>query len=264
MSIRTPSRHGGFLKFLIGVVVIAALVVLGWGVFANWQRDADGDGQPDGFSLRVLDPQWWDASKQDAQPLVAQARDWALERKEQIWGEGGYVDQGESWLEEWRAQKQQQQPATGDAATPPADGAETGQGKLQTGRGGEDGPGSATSLAPAPEADPAPTASPEPRVSPATRRQEERIEAAEEAFAQGLEEFRAADPAGGWTDERIAHYDQAREHFLQVRRILVDEGTVENYEALDDHDPLIATKAKELAQLNQKLLYDATKAGGGL
>lgn len=260
MNHTTPSRHGGgFVKFVVGVVVIAALVVLGWGVFANWHRDADRNGQADGFTLRVGDPEWWDASKQDAQPLVAKARDWALEQKEEIWGEGGYLDQGETWLEDWQAQKAAGQ----DVARPEG---ENGSGKLQTGRGGEapadPATGDPTTTAPAqPTAAPAPAG---PTKSPATLRQEERIQAAEESFAKGLEEYRSANPEGGWTDERVAHYDAARDHFRNVRRILVEEDTIATYESYPDHDPLIAKKAGELAQLNQKLLYDATKAGGGM
>jgi hypothetical protein len=257
----TPARHGaGFVRFVIGVLVIATVVVLGWGVFASWNRDANGDGNPDGFTLRVLDRQWWDASKQDARPLVARARDWALESKEQIWGDGGYLDQGEDWLADWQAQREQREDAP--QAHSQAENSElSGKPMAKQQSSGATAEIPAATAAPAAEAPAAPAA---PSRSPATLRLEERIQAAEEHFAQGLEAYRSADPSQGWTDERAAHYDQAREHFLQVRRILVEEAVVDTYAGMDDHDPLIAKKAGELAQLNQKLLYDATKSSGGI
>jgi len=259
----TPARHGGgFLKFLAAVVVLAALVVLGWGVFANWERDHDDDGEADGFTFRVVDPDWWQASKEDATPLVAQAKDWAMAKKEDIWGDGGYLDQSETWLEEWQAQRAAREGAAAGSvddggSDADRDGQDTSRGKLQTSRVADDDAGGSDA------ADTASAVTADPGRSKATVRLEERIEAAEGHFAEGLEAFRAANPDQGWTDERVAHYTQAREHFTQVRRILVEEEVVDDYQGMDDHDPVIAKKAAELAQLNQKLLYDATKSSGG-
>ena len=59
----TVSRHGaGLLGYLVSVLLLAVIAVLGWSVYANWSEDRDKDGEPDGFSPRVLDQEWWDVA----------------------------------------------------------------------------------------------------------------------------------------------------------------------------------------------------------
>ncbi|MDA3961683.1 MAG: hypothetical protein PF961_12900 [Planctomycetota bacterium] len=249
------TRHGGgFIRFIIGIAVLAVLLIVGWGIFANWKRSGE-------VNAHVLDKGWWDVSKEEAQPLVQEARDWAIAKKEEIWGDGGLVDQSEDWLEDWRereSERNQEGPVASqhskaenpnmqpDSATPTQRSTDT---ATTAGAAAAD----ATAKDSAAAADTGP--------SPATTRLEERIHAAEQHFAEGLEDFRAANPEDGWTDERVAHYDSARSHFIQVRRILVEENVSEDYALMDDANPRTVKQTRELVLLNQKLLYDANKSG---
>lgn len=63
----------GFFRFIIGTALLAVVVVLGFGVWSNWHKDHDGDGEPDGFTLRVLDPTWWGQARGKAEPMADEA-----------------------------------------------------------------------------------------------------------------------------------------------------------------------------------------------
>lgn len=287
------SRHGGgFIRFLVVIVLVAAVLVVGWGVFANWRASGE-------VSAHVLDPDWWTVSRDEARPMIDDVRDWTIARKEEVWGDGGLIDQGDAWLEQWGEDGgEQSDPARNDAderdaATDPVTGHRKASNPNRR-------PGEATTTdhdttgapPPAPRADPAAdatsgadtdaapaenttetgtgtgteaetgtgTAPTTPTPSPATARLLERIRAAEEHFALGNEAMKAADPAQGWTDTRADAYRRACEHFRQVRRILVEEGVAEDYAAMDDADPAVVRKTEELVALNQRLLYSASKS----
>lgn len=80
-------RGGGLIGFLVSVLLLAVVAVVGWAVYANWSHDYDGDGEPDGFTLRVLDQAWWQ---------VAFSR--AKTAKEDLTGEGGLLSQARDFL----------------------------------------------------------------------------------------------------------------------------------------------------------------------
>jgi len=286
----TPARIGlGFVKFLITVVFLAAVAVIGWCVYANWDRDLDGDGQPDGFTLRLLDPDWYLVGRSRAEPFAQYSWDKMAGMKEEIWGDDGWVDQAEDFIERRRRAREQnsaegagsdQEPAptnkarSGDRRIAERDVADTDEGGVNAADSeahpSQDGSGAGESTEAGASAEGAESDTPvaqasQSAVSPATRRLEGKIKNAEKHFAEGLELYRAADPSrNGWTDASRKRMMDAREHFVQVRELLSDQDTLSLYETAPDHDPMLLADAQELLSMNQRFLYNATKTSGGL
>ncbi|MFW5859316.1 MAG: hypothetical protein ACOCYP_04775 [Planctomycetota bacterium] len=273
------ARSGmSFLKFLIMVVLLASVVVIGWGIYANRGQDHDGDGEPDGFTLQLTNPDWWQVARGSARDLVEKTRPYVDQMKEKVWGDGGLVDDAKAWLEQ------------GDSG---AEGESTATAATTDGGGGADEPATPTRREPpateVAEADTPATAGSEnattgsqrpthlvkpvggvrevegaPDVqtaavlAPRLRRLESRFANIEERFAEGIEFYEQANPARhGWTDETVRNVAQARERFVEVREDL--EAWQSDYGALPEHDPERLARSQRLSQLNQKLLYNATK-----
>ncbi|MHC5068484.1 MAG: hypothetical protein ACYTF0_07825 [Planctomycetota bacterium] len=245
----TPRSGLAMLRFLISVALTALALLLGWGVVSNWQRDADADGVADGFTLRVFDRQWWGAGREQAKPLVADAQVWAVERKRQIWGRGGLVDDAEAWFGANKgrltavsgligsatdgsepASSEEPQPATAPLAPVAASGATS--------------PGQSDGAA----------------LSPRRARLEERLSIAAELFANGVEHLRAAEPDGAEVDpvQAAAHLQDAVAALTQVDRLLTSYGALSEYADLPDHDPERLAEMQQLAERNRALLAELT------
>lgn len=243
-----PTRYGGVFKFLLSVVLMAALIAGGWLVYANWGRDADGKMTSDGWrSLDPRDKEFYDTGVDKAKPIV----DWTSEKlqvfKQAVWGQEGLLADAERWI----ARQQGAGSPAEDAATAGVAGSET------------TATATATREAEPTVADAAPAApSPEPAMSPGTQRLDDKLHNAFDLFAEGVEHYRAGMPAEhGWTDEVVAEIKQAKNCFQRVREILQDEGTVESYRAAPDHDAVVLHRAEELMLRNQKLLHTTMKIG---
>ena len=210
--------------------MLSVSITLAWGVYANWDKDANGDGQPDGFSLRVMDPSWWDSSRDSVIPVIAEARERAFEVKDRVWGQAGALDQAEadnaqapdelritpsndSVLPEQPAQSQEAQPETAEPEverrTPSLDG---------------DG-------------------------SPRRQRLEQRIANAHDVYSAGLSAYRLAQPRedGSWGEEQWSAAAEAQRSFQQVKQLLDDGQTLPDYESLPDHRPEVLSFAQKNA-----------------
>lgn len=254
----------GFFRFLLSILLVALVVVLGWSVYANWNIDADGDGEGDGFTFRVFDVDWWTASREVAKPYVAKGRDYLAGVKDEIWGEGGLVDEAEGLIGSWR--KPPAAPESEAAASGDDQRSQGPTNKAINQQRNDASPGGPTAT---PGGEPADaTAGPVAATdgpSPRTRRLEERIRNAMGHFEEGHALYKQGDPSThGWTDRTVENLDRSKEHFHHVRRILEDDGTLAEYERMDDHDPRLLADARAMLHLNQKMLYHANKMSGGL
>lgn len=98
MSVSHSARAGfGLIRFLASIVFLATFIAVGYGVYSNWDRDRDGDGEADGFTLHVFDPQWWSTAEDRARSDVA-------ETKKRLLAEDGWIDEAKEW---YQSQKQQ-------------------------------------------------------------------------------------------------------------------------------------------------------------
>ncbi|NRA38629.1 MAG: hypothetical protein HRU15_10845 [Planctomycetes bacterium] len=89
------NRDGlGLFKMLVLMVFMAAAMLIGFGIYANWDEDNNGDGQADGFTLRIFDPNWYGIARDDARPLAQNAKGQLLNIREKVMGDGGLLDQG--------------------------------------------------------------------------------------------------------------------------------------------------------------------------
>ncbi len=270
------SRSGmSFLKFLVMVVLLAGVLVIGWGIYANRGQDHDGDGEPDGFTLQLTNPAWWQVARGSARDLVEKTRPYVDQMKEKVWGDGGLVDDAKAWLEQDDDGASDEQTAA--VATAADDGAADTPELAQrqdpavspqapaTAAGESDRTerrsthlvkpvGGVREVEGAPDMPTASAGAPAPRL----RRLESRFANIEERFAEGIEFYEQANPAKhGWTDETVGNVAAARERFVAVRDDL--EEWQSDYAALPEHDPQRLARAQRLGELNQKLLYNATK-----
>lgn len=112
------SRHGGILMRLIVRLVLCALAIaIAIACFANWKKDGS-------LSFRVFDPAWWTAGTTEAQPVLTTARQAADDFYDKLWGEGGWAEQAERWINEQRA-KHASQPDTAEGPQTPDKSPET-------------------------------------------------------------------------------------------------------------------------------------------
>lgn len=92
-------RQGaGLIKMLVLMVLMAALMLIGFSVYANWDKDANNDGEPDGFTLRLLDLDWYGIAGERARPIAKDLKKRLLQVKDDVVAEGGLLDKGEAWL----------------------------------------------------------------------------------------------------------------------------------------------------------------------
>ena len=271
----------GFIKFLFSVAFVVILVVLGWGVFANWDNDYNADGKPDGFTFRVFDPGWYAASRAKAKPYLEQSK----ELMTGLWADSKqWVSEGDELLAEWKARRAERQlrreqariaaekqPAAGDPVSPGTAAPDTSTPDAQqpaapviadnvTGTAGSE-----PATAPDQPMTAAPAAPAGAKLSPATARLEQKIHNAEDSFAEGMEFYKQANPAEyGWTDETVANANQARERFALVRDLLQDQKTLEEYRSAPDHDPALLSDAEQMLEINMKLLYNANKMSSSM
>ena len=239
-----------FLKFLITTVFFAVVVVLAWGAYANFGKErtiVDQDGrtrvEKNGVTFHLLDQQWWQHSKDKAQPHIEQNKErlkhylreskkWAVQFKED-WQDGGLVDQAEDMV----ADRAKERIVT-----------ELDQ-SLRA-------PGSAPAEQQQKSAKQTQPATNEP--STRTRRLEEKINTAEEIFSEGLAYYREADPnVSEWTNERVALIVQARDRFKRCNELVLP--TIEDYESMPDHSPQLLAYAKRLVSKSQHLLANTNK-----
>ncbi len=87
----------GLIKMFVLMVLMAACILVGFSVFANWDKDANGDGAPDGFTLRLFDLQWYGIAGETARPLAKDLKVRMLEVKEKVLAKDGLIDKGEDW-----------------------------------------------------------------------------------------------------------------------------------------------------------------------
>lgn len=225
----SPLRRGlGLIRFLLGTVVLAAILANLYGIYANWPGDADGDGKADGLTWRPLDAAWWTNTRNSARSDLAQAR-------EKMLGEGGVIDDMKDWYK-------RQSSSTSDGNDQPAA-----------------SPQPETPEPPAAPGTPAPIkqlVSSEPALDPAavskepTLHLEDRIVAAGERFQEGLilleDGLRGDDPS---------QQAEAEQRFRKVGFLL--DGVAEEYAKREPHDPELLTFAKGLGERNQRILSQA-------
>lgn len=170
------------LRFVVTLVVFAAIGGLAVATYANWRRDGR-------FTFHVFDSTWWGNGRSEAEPYAAGARTAADKAYQAVWGTGGMVEQAEQWLDDLR---RDDPPETGAPAVSPTD----------------------------PSA--APTAKPKPPGTPRSaeaQRLEGRFAKAEEDFRSGLTAFKRT---GAGTKnarrtaraEAIAHFGRCRDALL--------------------------------------------------
>jgi len=200
------------------VAVFAGAAALAFTTWVNWRREGR-------FTLHVFDPDWWANGRSDAQPYVAGAQTAASKAWQSVWGEGGMIEQAETWLDGLR---RDDEPAAGAGAA----------------------------AAPAGTAPARPAA----QRSPEARRLEGRFTAAEQEFRTGLTAYKRA--AVGSSSARAAARAEAIVHFARCRDALL--ASIDPYRALPDHDRKRLADAEELGRMNQRFLHDAQKDSGGL
>lgn len=114
-------RQGAsIIKLLVLMVLMAGVMLIGFGVYANWDKDANGDGQADGFTLRVFDLEWYGIAKEKARPLANELKQRMISIKDQVVSEGGLLDKGEAWYQDLLKQEEAQE-AAAEHAVPAQD-----------------------------------------------------------------------------------------------------------------------------------------------
>ena len=252
-----------FIGYISWVAILSMSVTLSWGVYANWSRDRNGDGQADGFTLHVQDAQWWQFSREKAVPVVQQARLRAIELQEQMWGEEGSLLQAAQELvhapvssrttESSPQAAERLVPHSGEQHSPDQPGrhqmpGESPQANIPQPMTGTEG--SQTTLPAQPDA------SRFEHSSPRQRRLEERIAYAHDHFTAGMASYRQAQPDvnGDWGETQWQAVQQAKESFVQVRQLLQESGTLASYAELVGHRHDVLAFARNMNQQNEELL----------
>ncbi len=92
------TRSGASLvRMFVFMILMAALMLVGFSVYANWDKDANGDGKPDGFTLRLFDLSWYGMAKDTARPMAKDAKKRILEIKDDLLAEDGLLEKGQQW-----------------------------------------------------------------------------------------------------------------------------------------------------------------------
>lgn len=219
----------GFLKFIISVVVVAAVAYIAWFAFVNKTTDPNA----------LLDPDKHQAAIDETQPYIEKTAGFLKKITDETFGDGGLIDQASEWMDssDQAAPVATQPGSTEPAAAPPS---------------------TSTPQPSTPATQPAPAA---PQKSSQTLKLEADIAEAKTLFRGGISAYEAADPAnGGWTPERKNNVKQAASSFKKVSNILF--ATLDKYENLSDHDKRILADARKMQSLNQKLLFNANKMTG--
>lgn len=259
-----PHRCGlSLLSGLLMFILLLLTVALAWGAYANRHIDYSGDGEPDGLTLQITNPAWWAVAIGGAGDLIDKTRPFVESVREELWGEGGLMDDARDWLDQRRSSQ------------PPADAETTGQ--------ADSDPEAAAA-----EPDASAAAARQPRmqtVKPVTTREvevvrvdpddrqasmgrsprllrlEQRFSYIEEHFSEGIAHYERANPGQqAWDSDRLAEARQARSYFVKVRDDL--NTWLEDYRAVPDHDPEMIARAERLLVLNQRLLANAHRMTG--
>ena len=117
-----PRQAASIIKLLVLMVLMAGVMLISFGVYANWDKDANGDGQPDGFTLRVFDLEWYGMAKEKARPLANELKQRMISIKEKVVSEGGLLDKGEAWYQDLLKQEESQEAAVERAGQTDAEG----------------------------------------------------------------------------------------------------------------------------------------------
>ena len=269
----SPQPHRGGLSLLSALLMFLLLlltVALAWGSYANRYEDYSGDGTADGFTLQITNPRWWAVAFGAASDLIDSTRPFVESVREDLWGEGGLLDDARDWLDQRRS--------------PPAPDEAEATGQLDTSAATEESPVE-------PRSDASPSSSTGPRqprmqtVKPVTSREveiiqvdpddrqasmgrsprilrlEQRFSYIEEHFSEGIAHYERANPGQqAWDSDRLAEARQARTYFVKVRDDL--NAWLDDYRALPEHDPAMIARAERLLQLNQRLLANAHRMTG--
>lgn len=212
------------LRFVVTLVVFAAIGGLAVATYANWRRDGR-------FTFHVFDSTWWGNGRSEAAPYAAGARTAAEQAYQAVWGAGGMVERAEQWLNGLR---RDDPPAPGAPAVP------------------------STDPSAAPTADkPKPPGTPR---SAEAQRLEGRFTKAEEDFRSGLAAFKRT--GAGTRNARRTAQAEAIAHFGRCRDALL--AAIDPYRAVADHDRHRLAEAEELGRMNQRFLHDTQKDSGGL
>jgi hypothetical protein len=208
------------------IVLVAAGLAVGIGVWANWDLDRDLDGQADGFTLHVFDADWWLITRDETRYMVDETEHYLRETGASIWGDGGLLTQAEQLYQRWLAQNPEaQQQAEAALDTPPE------------------------SVERNPLSDPA---------TAPTQHLEDNISDAGQHFSVALAAWRAAAPdAETDPQERLAQLELARRHARSVMVLL--DGTNQEYAKRADHDPALLLVAQQLQERCGDLLQGSAR-----
>ena len=253
LSLASARCGAGLLGFFAAVVMMAIVIALGVGVWANWDKDRSGDGQPDGFTLHVFDPAWWGIARDDIRPVVRRMRDRALTLRSEIWDQGGMLDQAENWLQSSRPGRNIAQDTGLTTAARPQVPTSTQTTSAQRARqAAEDTASKEVSKPPEPI-----RSNPISDLDSASLEQlEENIMLAGEHFAVGLVAYKEAHPVDDvWTDETQARLVAAQEQFLSVRVLLED--TLPAYSARPEHEEELLHFGWGLLERSKDLLLES-------
>lgn len=92
-------RGGSLIKMLFLMVLTALLMLIGFSIYANWDKDANGDGQPDGFTLRLFDLGWYGMARDTARPMAQDLKKRMVEIKAELLADDGLLNKSEEWYQ---------------------------------------------------------------------------------------------------------------------------------------------------------------------
>ena len=221
------ARRGGVLIRLLMIVTVVGLAgMLAWTTLANHRATG-------AWSFHPLDTAWWSpkaATPNGADPFVEVTQDakrWAGQAGEAMWGSGGLVERCEAWWHTTQGERQ-----SGSVTPAPV------------------APSPATPPAATPSGTGVPPVTPVIPTAPTSVRGllEQRLTASEKRFAEGIELAKRARPSlsddAATLASRMGTLRQARACFAEVERDLTE--AIPAYQAIPGHDVSKLASARQL------------------